>query len=212
MTRRRKPKQEHENHERWLISYADFITLLFTFFAALYALSYMDKVKVEKFSGSLRQAFSVIEQPIVLFEERTAMVIEDIRQTIHDAPGVSFKRDSRGTVITLSDAVAFASGSADLKEEIKPLLDKVALVLKRHMTRVNIEGHTDNVPVGGPMYPSNWELSLGRAASVLRYLLDQGLPPQNFSIAGYGEYRPIADNDTPEGRAKNRRVEIIILP
>lgn len=210
---RKKRDDEQENHERWLISYADFITLMFTFFAALYALSSIDKPKVEKFSGSLRQAFSIIEPPIKLFEERTTMIIDDIRQTIHETPGISVKGDHRGTVITLTDTVAFNSGSAELKEEIKPLLDKILVIIKRHhANNIKIEGHTDNVPISGSIYQSNWELSTARAQSVLRYFTEKGIPPQNLSIAGYGEYRPIADNSTPEGRSKNRRVEIVLLP
>lgn len=211
MMRRKKKLDEHENHERWLISYADFITLLFTFFAALYALSSIDKAKADKFSGSLRQAFSIIEQPINLFEERNLMLFEDIRQSIHETPGITMKREPRGTVITLSDRTAFPSGSAELKEEIKPVLERLALALKKNHRAMRIEGHTDNIPLKGSVYPSNWELSTARAASVLSLFIEKGLPPQLFSISGYGEYKPVADNDTPEGRAKNRRVEIIIL-
>ncbi|MFQ3573099.1 MAG: OmpA family protein [Thermodesulfovibrionales bacterium] len=212
MIRRKKIEEEEEKHERWLISYADFITLLFTFFAALYALSTIDKIKVEKFSGSIRQAFSIIEQPINLYEERTAMIFEDIRNIIHELPGISLKKDSRGTVITLSDAVAFPSGSADLTDEIKPFLENVSKILKSNTNRVTIEGHTDNVPIMTARFRSNFELSTARASSVLKYLIDTGLMPDRFAVAGYGEFRPIADNTTPEGRAKNRRVEIIVHP
>jgi len=210
--RRKRQQEEHENHERWLISYADFITLLFTFFAALYALSSLDKAKADKFSGSIRQAFSIIEQPINLFEERNLILFEDIRQIIHETPGITMRREPRGTVITLSDAVAFAPGSAELKDDIKPVLERLAVVLKRNHRAMRIEGHTDNLPLRGSVYRSNWELSTARAASVLSFFLDSGLTPELFSIAGYGEYRPIADNETPEGRAKNRRVEIVVLP
>ncbi|MCX8027109.1 MAG: OmpA family protein [Thermodesulfovibrionales bacterium] len=212
MIRKKKKEEEGENLDRWLISYADFITLLFTFFAALYALSTLDKLKAEKFSGSLRQAFSIIEQPIYLYEQRNTMIFEDIRELIHELPGVNVKRDSRGIVITLTDAISFASGSAELTNEIKPFLDGVSRILRTITNKITIEGHTDNVPIVSGRYHSNFELSTARASSVLRYFIDKGLMPDRFAIAGYGEFRPIADNTNADGRARNRRVEIIIHP
>lgn len=210
MRRRHKKEEEHENTERWLISYADFITLLFTFFAALYALSSMDKAKADKFTGSLRQAFRVIEQPIPIYEEKTASLVEDIRQNIKDAAGMSAKTDMRGVVVTFSDSSLFASGSADIKPDTLEVLAGIADTLKNSPGRIIIEGHTDNVPLSSGKYSSNWELSTARAASVLNFFIAKGVDPNRFSIAGYGEYRPVADNATDDGRAKNRRVEMVI--
>ncbi|MCL5062902.1 MAG: OmpA family protein [Nitrospiraceae bacterium] len=210
MRRRRKKEEEHENVERWLISYADFITLMFTFFAALYALSTMDMAKIERFSGSLKQAFKVIDEPIPLYEDRNKAVIEDLRKVITDVSGVSVKSDPRGVVVTFSDAVLFASGSADIKQEAFGMLEKLSKSLSNAPGRITIEGHTDNIPTSGGKYASNWELSTSRAASVLHFFITKGVDPNRFSIAGYGEYRPLTGNDTEDGRAKNRRVELVI--
>lgn len=210
MRRRRKKEEEHENVERWLISYADFITLMFTFFAALYALSAMDMAKIERFSGSLKQAFKVIDEPIPLYEDRNKAVIEDIKKLITDVSGVSVKTDPRGVVVTFSDAVLFASGSADIKQEAFGVLEKLSKSLNTAPGRIIIEGHTDNVPISAGKYTSNWELSTARAASVLHFLITKGVDPNRFSIAGYAEYRPLASNETEDGRAKNRRVELVI--
>lgn len=210
MRRRHKKEEEHENVERWLISYADFITLMFTFFAALYALSSMDKAKIEKFSGSLREVFKVIEEPIPLYEEKTKALMEDLRNSIKDVAGVSVKTDPRGVVVMFSDAVLFASGSAEIKQEALGVLEKLSKSLNTAPGRIIIEGHTDNVPISAGKYTSNWELSTARAASVLHFLITKGVDPNRFSIAGYAEYRPLASNETEDGRAKNRRVELVI--
>lgn len=210
MRRRRRVSHERPSHERWLISYADFITLMFTFFAALYALSSTDTKKMEQFSGSLRQAFKVIDEPISLHEDRHKAVIEDLRKVISDVSGVSVKTDPRGIVLTFSDAALFASGAADIKQEASGALEKLSKRINDTPGRITIEGHTDNVPMSGGKYASNWELSTARAASVLNFFVGKGVDPNRFSIAGYAEYRPLTSNETEEGRAKNRRVEMII--
>jgi chemotaxis protein MotB len=206
---------EHErpSHERWMIAYADFITLLFAFFAALYALSLFeaDKAKVEILSGSLRQAFKIIDDPIVVYEDRTRALIEDIKENIKDIPGVSVRGEMRGVVVTFPDAVLFPSGSAEIKRDATEMLNNLAGTLNAVPGRITIEGHTDNVPLSpGARYASNWELSTARAASILHFLVLDGLDPNRFSIAGYAEYRPVANNATEDGRARNRRVELVI--
>jgi chemotaxis protein MotB len=210
LKKRRKLHYERPSHERWLISYADFITLMFTFFAALYALSSVDKAKVESFSGSLRQAFKVMEEPIPLLEEKTKVLLQDISKNIQGVEGVSVKTDPRGVVVTFSDAVLFASGSAEVKKEAFDVLERLSKTLNTVPGRIIIEGHTDNVPLSGGKYTSNWELSTARAASVLHFFITKGVDPNRFAIAGYGEYRPMASNETEDGRAKNRRVELVI--
>jgi chemotaxis protein MotB len=210
LRRKRKTGEEHENLERWLVSYADFITLLFTFFAALYALSSVDKTKVESFSGSLRQAFKVIDQPIIAYADNKKSLLENIRNTIKDTPGISARTEPRGTVVTFTDDVLFSSGSADLRPESYKALESVAKTLAEVPGKITIEGHTDNVSVSGGKYSSNWELSTARAAAVLAFYLGQGLDPNKFSLSGYAEYRPLISNATPEGRAGNRRVELVI--
>lgn len=210
MRRRRKKEEEQEDIHRWLISYADFITLMFTFFAALYALSSMDMQKIEKFSGSLRHAFKIIDEPIPLYDDRNKAIVEDIKKLITNVSGVSVKTDPRGVVVTFSDAILFSSGSAEIKKEAFDVLEKLSKTLNTVPGRIIIEGHTDNVPISGGKYSSNWELSTARAASVLHFFITKGVDPNRFAIAGYGEYRPVASNETEDGRAKNRRVELVI--
>lgn len=210
MRGRRKSGEIHDNHERWLISYADFITLLFTFFAALYALSSMDKAKMEKFSGSLKQTFKVIDDPIHVAPEQNKALIDEVKKLVSNASGVSVKSEPRGVVVTFSDAVLFPSGSAEIKPESAGVLENLSKFVKTAPGRITIEGHTDNVPLSGGKYASNWELSTARAASMVHYFIGRGIDPDKFSIAGYAEYRPVASNDTDEGKAKNRRVEMVI--
>ena len=127
---------------------------------------------------------------------------------------VALHMDDRGLVIVLSDDVLFDSGKAKIKEDAEPVLDKVAATIKRKVPNKNIgiSGHTDNVPITYSKWKSNWELSTARATNVLHYLESKGVSAGELSATGYGEHRPVASNDTPEGRAKNRRVEIVILP
>ncbi|MDI6865303.1 OmpA/MotB family protein [Thermodesulfovibrio yellowstonii] len=209
--RKRNNNNEEENVHRWLISYSDFLTLLFTFFVALYALSSVDVIKAEKMTSSLRKVFKVIDEPVSFEEDRNKAIIEDLRKLLNDISGINIKSDARGIVITLPDSLLFSSGSAELKPESTDALTRIAEKLKELPGKVAIEGHTDNIPISSSVYKSNWELSAARASSVLHFLLQRGLSPDRFLIAGYGEYKPVATNDTDEGRAKNRRVELIIL-
>lgn len=209
--RKRNNNNEEENVHRWLISYSDFLTLLFTFFVALYALSSVDVTKAEKMTSSLRKVFKVIDEPVSFEEDRNKAIIEDLRKLLNDISGINIKSDARGIVITLPDSLLFSSGSAELKSESTDALTRIAEKLKELPGKVAIEGHTDNIPISSSIYKSNWELSAARASSVLHFLLQRGLSPDRFLIAGYGEYKPVATNDTDEGRAKNRRVELIIL-
>lgn len=212
MRKRNRREEDHDHLDRWLISYSDFLTLMFTFFAALYALSSVDKEKIGQFSTSLKQAFNVIERPVAGVEDSKKPVLAELRNSLANIEGISVKSDPRGLVVTLSNDTAFMSGSADIKEKTSAALDILAVILKKNPGRIVIEGHTDNVPVSGPKYTSNWELSTARASSVLSVLIHQGLDPNRFIIAGYGEYRPIASNATEDGRALNRRVEIVLAP
>jgi chemotaxis protein MotB len=141
-----------------------------------------------------------------ILEERLAKEIEDKQ--------VRLKMVEKGLVITFVAEVLFDSGKAKLREESFPILDKVARILREEVPEhdIGIEGHTDNQPIKYSPWKSNWELSVQRALSVLQYLIDKGIDPKRLRATGYGEYRPVASNDTPEGRQLNRRVEIVILP
>lgn len=212
MRLRRNSQKEEDNTHRWLISYSDFLTLLFTFFVALFSLSTMDLWKAEKFTGSLRKAFKVLDEPIPFEEDRNKAVIEDLKKLLNDISGAEVKSDIRGIIINLPSSLLFDSGSAQLKQESIEVLKRITEYLRDFPNKILIEGHTDNIPLSSnSIYKSNWELSAARASSVLHFLIQMGLSPDRFTIAGYGEYRPIDSNETPEGRAKNRRVELIIL-
>ncbi|MDA8083988.1 MAG: OmpA family protein [Nitrospiraceae bacterium] len=221
--KRRRPVEE-ENPDRWVVSYADFITLLFAFFTALYAISRVDTGKLQMFTGSMRSAFrsapvsspQVIEGIVPLPEDSLVLEREASRALapLKARDDVSVGRSERGVVISIGDRLLFDVGRAAVRESSGPVLSSIASLLLRLPNEVVIEGHTDNIPIGGPKskYASNWELSTARATAVLQYFLENyPLPPERFSAAGYAEFRPVASNATPEGRAKNRRVDIIIL-
>ncbi len=215
--------EPQDNPDRWVISYADFITLLFAFFTTMYAISHVDMGKLEKFTGSMKEAFRAQKttQHITPIEgikpigQEGFQIEKDLRAVIQESgkiEGIKITVEEEGVRLSFSDTIIFESGSAEIKEEIKPLLRSVLTVIKKTTNPVVIEGHTDNIPVRGSRYNSNWELSAARATSVLMFLLSDGsLDPSRFSVAGYGEYRPVAPNTTPEGRAKNRRVDIIFV-
>jgi chemotaxis protein MotB len=252
MARKKKP-EEHVNHERWLVSYADFITLLFAFFTTLYAISTVDKTKAGKLVYSMRTAFNVeifaspeeqlayqgVGAPAVTLdgppgigseggekshagdpnseedEESFGSLAKDLKGMVDDPKlkgKVSVKMEDRGMVISLAEAGFFDSGKAGMDAEAKAALDKIVTRLTKEKFGLIVEGHTDNKPVRGGTFHSNWELSTARATSVVQYAVEQHkISPSRMSAAGYGEYRPTADNTTDDGRKKNRRVDIVVL-
>jgi|WetSurMetagenome_2_1015567.scaffolds.fasta_scaffold00012_74 chemotaxis protein MotB len=212
MKRRLRKEDAPENNDRWLISYSDFLTLMFTFFAALYALSSVDKEKIGKFSKSLHQAFNIIELPVHESDDYQKKVTGELTGITSKVEGIKVKTDPRGVVMTLSNDTAFISGSADIRDGMLRPLEQLADVLNRNPGRIVIEGHTDNIALSGGRYKSNWELATARAAGVLYVFIKKGLDPNRIIIAGYGEYRPVSSNESPEGRARNRRVEIVFAP
>jgi chemotaxis protein MotB len=245
--KRKKKAEEEENLERWLVSYADFVTLLFAFFVAMYGISQVDVKKLGKFSESMHMAFNIPVitstdyyrgsgekikptpiKPIMLAKfslppklnqaekermEGLERVLKKIAQEIKGlGKDTHIVLGARGLEVHLGEKILFPSGRATIRPEAFPLLDKLAQTLLLVPNLIRVEGHTDNVPINTPQFPSNWELSTARAASIVRYFIDHhNFSPTRLSAAGYGEYRPIASNDTPEGRALNRRVDIIIL-
>ncbi len=146
--------------------------------------------------------------------DRLAGIKAELENKLKGIEGVSLSMEDRGLVITFLDEVLFDSGKAKIKSEAFPALDKVASVItaKAADLNVGVEGHTDNEPIKYSGWKTNWELSTARSTSVLHYLLEKGVLPEKVAAIGYGEYRPVASNETPEGRNKNRRVEIVILP
>ncbi len=238
MSRRKQQHEEAEADERWVISYADLVTLLFGFFILLYATADQNIAKFESLARGLSDAFNVpvnegLDDGTPLFDGGTGIVpggqdnrealIEDdllfVRNFIEQrsiAEGLVGKivvsQETDGISIRLADNLIFPTASADLRPEALPLLDIAAAVVNELGREVRVEGHTDNVPVTTDRYPSNWELSSARATAVLRYVVDEGAAdPAMIFAAGYGEHRPVASNLTPEGRALNRRADLVIL-
>ncbi len=266
---RKKPHEEHENHERWLVSYADFITLLFAFFVVMYAISSVNEGKYRVLSDALVAAFrsspkslqpiqigSLSKAPITsesqedmrkpamvrlpkmfisqddslegeihdpLMEEKyldgddlvnigkIADAVQEALQELVEEGLIRINRDALWIEVEIRDSVLFPSGSARLQDEAIPILRELARILQQFPNPLRIEGHTDNIPIHTVVYPSNWELSAARAASVIRLFEQAGIDPTRMVAQGYGEFRPVADNDTPEGRAQNRRVTIVVL-
>lgn len=221
----KKKQEEHDNHDRWLISYADFITLLFAFFVVMYSSSSVNEGKFRAVSDSAQAAFNPsnmtadkIEvgpkltsgiRPAVRVENITA--IKNVMKRFEQEKGLAIFQNSKGIVIRITDTALFDSGNAEIKSEAAEAIDNLAGVLTSIRKDIQIEGHTDNIPISSPLYPSNWELSSSRAASIVRRFVNMGLEPSRLTAIGYGEYRPIAENETAEGRRQNRRVDIVVL-
>jgi chemotaxis protein MotB len=235
---RKKYEEESDNHERWLVSYADFITLLFAFFVVMYAISSVNEGKYRVFSSSLLRAFdphgtqpaatsdaAPVLQPLPLVQRRAAVALRREKEYMTGiarslqrllAPLVSegkvrVTQNGRGVSVEINASVLFAPGEAKLTEESGQALKVVAVLLKDDSHAIQVEGHTDNVPINNPIFPSNWELSATRASSVVRLFIDSGVAEARLTAVGHGANLPVGTNDTPEGRARNRRVAVTIL-
>jgi chemotaxis protein MotB len=259
VNRRRKRAPAHSNHERWLVSYADFITLLFAFFVVLYASSQVDQRKVGKLALAIQVAFqelgvfpaSTTEIPLNMNEPMpfsTVQAVENVKRSaglgrITSSPEdslaaasdqidlstleselqaalrneialheIALHRESEGLVVSLREFGFFDSGSAAIKPESLAALNRIASILAVRIYKLRIEGHTDNVPIHTAQIASNWELSTARATELIRVLIvDHRFAPERLSAAGYAEFHPVASNLTSQGRAQNRRVDIVVL-
>jgi chemotaxis protein MotB len=240
MRRRRKylDQRQSDNHERWLVSYADFITLLFAFFVVMYALSSVSEGKYRALGDSLVNAFGrkaveriqPAEQPLPRDlpprrmikpadpqgrqREQMRGIAQDILRVldplVRDGQ-VRVTQSNRGISIEINASVLFASGQAQLRPDSGRALQEVARVLAATEQSIQVEGYTDDAPISTAQFPSNWELSAARASSVVRLFIDNGVAEPRLSVIGYGPNRSVAANDTPEGRARNRRVTVMIL-
>ncbi len=247
---RRQKHEEHENHERWLVSYADFITLLFAFFVVMYAISSINEGKYRVMSDSIVGAFrntpgsdKIVEvsasppqgagssqiqlQPLPVKPELIEVEKEkkqrrenmksvagnllSVMETLVKGGQVKVTESNRGISIEINASLLFAPAHAELNQESIQVLTAVGKVLANDTHQVQIEGHTDNLPIASPVFPSNWELSSARASSVTRLFVENGVAPQRIVVIGYADNRPVDTNDTPEGRARNRRVMVMIL-
>jgi chemotaxis protein MotB len=218
-----------------MVSYADFMTLLFAFFVVLYSSSQVDKARMAKLSTAITAGFShlgaaegrgggsivipetsPLPKPFFTDSSQTAEVIRDklergLSQEL-ERRTVSLREIPEGLVLSLREVGFFESGSATLRASSMDTFDRLGAVLGTVPGNLRIEGHTDNVPIHTPQFQSNWELSTARASEIIRILLTrENIEPQRLSAAGYAEYHPIADNALEEGRRLNRRVDIVIL-
>jgi chemotaxis protein MotB len=239
MARRKFEDDSHENHERWLISYADFITLLFAFFVVMYAVSVVNVGKYKVLSDALGDAFggrgaaakvntSIEVEPLPLANiiarkraeaakrdrerlELLARKMNSVLAPLVNTGKVRVTQNSRGITVEINASVLFGEGDATLTGNARETLGTVAGLLKDDTHAIEVEGHTDTTPIRNAAFPSNWELSAVRASSVVRLFVESGVLERRLAAVGRGANLPIASNDDPAGRARNRRVAITIL-
>jgi chemotaxis protein MotB len=255
----KKKSPVHVNHERWLVSYADFITLLFAFFVVLYSSSQVDKRKAGRLALAIQVAFQELgvfqtsntkipikDQDEVPFEN--VQIVEniekdtDLKRIVNPMKGslssgseaqslqqaqeailkalnpeiqrreVSMSMRREGLVVSLREMGFFESGSATIRPGSLDAIGRLANVLRQRPENLRVEGHTDNIPIHTSRFANNWELSTARATKLIQILITTyGIPPSHLSAAGYGEFHPVASNGTAEGRAQNRRLDVVIL-
>lgn len=234
-----KRKKKHEEHidESWLIPYADLLTLLLALFLVLYAMSSVDQHKFQELKEALNSIFSggvgmmvsdkgLTEMdnnpfqnnppPNYVTEDRTLRQSQKQMEAYLEEQGmkglITTRLTDLGLMITIQDMAFFDSGEATLKPESVLLIEYIGTLLENVDNSIQIGGHTDSLPIRTSQYPSNWELSTDRASNVLQVLLrNPKQDPQRFCVVGFGQYKPVDTNDTPEGRQRNRRVEIMVL-
>ena len=230
-----------QSGQRWLMPYADMITVLLGLLLVLLASTHLKKTQAEDQLARVQTVAHQAQQSLAIRESEMAMLAQklsasltprtpepektlenasktpqntlknDVKSDISVQP-ISVQQSGEGVVITLSETVLFAPGEATLTPAALPTLGKLAEIIRQKGKAVRVEGHTDNTPIATAAFPSNWELSTARATTIARYLVEtRGLPADQISAAGYGEYRPVAQNSTDEGKRQNRRVAIVLL-
>ena len=208
------PWEEAEDSDNWMLSYSDMMTLLFAFFALLLALSDLNVVKMEIVSNSMNRALggAKIEPEVTLAQVHAEL--ENIIRKENLTTQVKVNRDRLGISLSLRGSTFFQSGSTALLEPALPFLAMVARQIKQVPYQIAVEGHTDNVPISTEEFPSNWELSSSRAAKVVRFFIDKGIPTHRLRATGYADTRPVdpgINNNTSQARAQNRRIVIMFL-
>ena len=242
---RRRHEEEHENHERWLVSYADFITLLFAFFVVMYAISSVNEGKYRVLSDAINSAFrnvpgttagamqvvnttqssKIIAPPQIKpgspkVEEQKrknrermrnmAQQLMEVLNPLVKSGQVRVTENALGITLDIDASVLFESGQATLDVKAIVVLANVGKILAGSDFPITVEGHTDNAPISSVLFPSNWELSVVRASSVVRLFIENGVDARLLTATGFADQRPVASNDTPQGRQRNRRVAITI--
>ena len=237
---RKKHHEDFEHHERWLVSYADFMTLLFAFFVVMYAISSVNTTKYQIVGNAIGSAFG---KNRVFINQNDALLLQQTPQMLLPRPrpaDAMLKREreqmtgmarnlltalaplvsqgkvrvtetARGVSIEISDSILFAQGEAGLGTGSTEVLQAIAQVLKTDSHAIQVEGHTDNVPIAKVQFPSNWELSAVRASGVVRLFVENGIAETRLVAVGHGSNQPVASNDSAEGRLRNRRVKVMIL-
>ena len=244
MIRRQPFDDDDDNPDRWLVSYADFITLLFAFFVVMYAISSVNLSKYNALTNAMGSAFTgnnpqsiqikkmevkpqpekTIIKPLplsYLYQEKSKRERENMARMGVDISNklspliqegkVQVMQNNRGVRIDINDSVLFTAGSADIASAALDVLNEIATILNTNQRLIQVEGHTDNTPIHNQMFYSNWELSAVRATTVVRLLNQAGVIEKRLSAIGYGDTQPLSSSDTEFGRAKNRRVSIMIL-
>lgn len=254
MGKRKRPVEEHENHERWLVSYADFITLLFAFFVVMYSISQVNEGKYRVLAKTLDSAFNddplnIMKTPALTLDpiqfggpvmrpknpnlgielpdngdddrehsDDLTEDQEDIKKVIESGFSelikgglLDVKGNKNRLEIELKSKILFEPGGAILQYEAEHVLSHLAIVLSGYENQILVEGHTDNIPIKTYHFPSNWELSSARSAAVVNLFAREGIEPERMSVVGYGEFRPVADNQTKKGQQRNRRVVIVVM-
>lgn len=244
MIRRQPFDDDDDNPDRWLVSYADFITLLFAFFVVMYAISSVNLSKYNALTNAMGSAFTgnhpqsiqikkmevkpqpekTIIKPLplsYLYQEKSKRERENMARMGVDISNklspliqegkVQVMQNNRGVRIDINDSVLFNAGSADIASAAMEVLKEIATILNTNQRLIQVEGHTDNTPIHNQMFYSNWELSAVRATTVVRLLNQAGVIEKRLSAIGYGDTQPLSSSDTDFGRAKNRRVSIMIL-
>jgi len=268
MARRKSITHETENTDRWMVSYADFVTLLFAFFVVMYAISSVNEGKYRVLSDTLTDAFKappksptpiqigkttpksvnkeglgkqviktiktvepiekikpaekvkvvekvkILPKPERTYEREMKQIAETVSKSVQpliDKGLIKVKQHKLWVEVEMNTKILFTSANSEIEDEALPALKSLANVLKTLPNHIDVEGHTDNIPIKNEFFPSNWELSAARAASVVNLFSKYGVDPTRLSSIGYGQYRPIASNASTTGRLRNRRVKVVIL-
>jgi chemotaxis protein MotB len=240
----RRPKRpEHDNHERWMVSYADFITLLFAFFVVMYGISSVNEGKYKVFGIAMNKAFgtkadeanggtlhltddelyfkSLVDRRNARLAEKQrkqnermqnlAKMLNDVMASFIKNGQMNVSQTGRGVELEINASALFNQGEADIQPAARKTLSDAAKVLVDSEFAIEVEGHTDNLPISNARFPSNWELSSARASSVVRLFIDQGIDAKRLKAVGSADNLPVLPNDSPEGRARNRRVTVTVL-
>lgn len=236
MARRKKRNNDSGGGSEWLNTYADMVTLLLTFFILMFSMSTMDAQKFQALANAFKSVLSgesgstVFENTLseglentsgaeaeISMEQGHNSEYEEIYNAVEELIDennlqevAQVKEDNRGVIIELKDKILFDSGKAEIKESSIPVLDKIYEVIEKLPNTIEIQGHTDNIPISNSSYKDNFSLSGARAYAVLDYYRNKGIPGGRLNYRGMGEFSPIAPNDTDENRSMNRRVNILI--